>query len=213
MIDSTLENMETTYDITKSAGDTVSDILLDVALNVSAYIYYDENGRLIMRPIDNDIHKSIAYTFSKDEYNYLEATKEYRLSEIYNSVVVIGENVKNSETPIVYEAINNDLADPNSVPNTGFKKVKQITEYTKGITTMEAAMERANYELKLVKGRSSAVEITCLALYHLDVDQAVILEDDRLNSNNERFIINSIDLPIGVDIASSIELIKASTIE
>lgn len=213
LIDSTLENQKTTYDITKSAGDTISDVLLEVALNVSAYAYYDENGRFVMKPIENDIHKAIAYSFSRNEYNYLEATKSYNLSEVYNSVVVIGDNIKNSETPIVYEAINNDLSDPNSVPNTGLKKVKQITEYTKGIDTMEKAMERANYELKLCKNVGSSVEISCLALYHLDVDQAVILEDDRLNADGEKFIINSIELPIGVDVESSIELYKASELE
>lgn len=213
LIDSSLENVQTTYEITASAGDTISDILLEVALNVSAYAYYDENGRFVMKPIENDIHKAVAYAFSRDEYNYLEGQKTYNLSEVYNSVVVIGDNIKNSETPIVYEAINNDLSDPNSVPNTGFKKVKQITEYTKGINTLEKAMERANYELKLCKNVSSSVEISTLALYHLDVDQVVTLEDGRLNSSAERFVINSIELPIGVDIESSIELVKASELE
>ena len=74
-------------------------------------------------------------------------------------------------------------------------------------------MERANYELKLCKNVSSSVEISTLALYHLDVDQVVTLEDDRLNSSAERFVINSIELPIGVDIESSIELVKASELE
>lgn len=208
-IDKALENMTTTYDITKSAGETVSDIFLEVALNVSAYIYYDENGRLQMYPVDNDMFKSSAYNFSRNEYNYLSGTKQYKLSEIYNSVLVIGENIKDTETPIIYEALNNDLSDPNSIPNVGFKKVKKITEYTKGIDTMQKAQERGNWELKKAKAKTSSVDISCLSLYHLDVNQIVTLEDSVLNDKSARYLINSIDLPIGVDVESTIELIQA----
>lgn len=208
-IDKVLEEMEITYNITKSAGETVSDIFLEVALNVSAYIYYDENGRLQMYPVDNDMFKSSAYNFSRNEYNYLSGTKQYKLSEIYNSVLVIGENIKDTETPIVYEALNNDLSDPNSIPNVGFKKVKKITEYTKGIDTMQKAQERGNWELKKAKAKTSSVDISCLSLYHLDVNQIVTLEDSVLNDKSTRYLINSIDLPIGVDVESTIELIQA----
>jgi hypothetical protein len=208
------EDMEITYDITKSAGETISDVLLEVALNISAYIYYDENGRLNMYPSDDaDMYKAPAYSFSKDEYNYLNATKQYQLSEIYNSVLVVGENIQNSETPITYEALNNDLSDPNSIPNVGFKKVKMITEYVKGIDTLEKAQARANWELKKARAKLSNVDINCLALYHLDVNQIVELTDTYLNSQKERFLINSIELPIGVDIQSTINLAKAVEIE
>ena len=212
-IDKSIENMETTYDITKNAGETISDVLLEVALNISAYIYYDENGRLQIRPVDNDMFKPPSYVFSRDEYNYLGGTKKYQLSEIYNSVLVIGENVKNSNTPIVYEALNNDLTDPNSIPNVGFKKIKKITEYTKGIDTQEKAEDRGNWELKKVKAKISSVDINCLSLYHLDVNQIVVLTDLYLNSKDERFLINSIDLPIGTDVQSTISLVKAVDIE
>ena len=213
MIDKSIEDMETTYDITKSAGETVSDIFLEVALNISAYIFYDENGRLNIYPVENDMFKAPAYTFSRNEYNYLSGSKQYQLSEIYNSVLIIGENIKNTNTPIIYEAINNDLSDPNSVPNVGFKKIKMITEYTKGIDTEEKAKERGNWELKKVKAKMSNVDINCLSLYHLDVNQIVVLSDYYLNSTDERFLINSIDLPIGVDVQSTINLVKAVEIE
>ena len=175
--------------------------------------FYDENGRLNIYPVENDMFKAPAYTFSRNEYNYLSGSKQYQLSEIYNSVLIIGENIKNTNTPIIYEAINNDLSDPNSVPNVGFKKIKMITEYTKGIDTEEKAKERGNWELKKVKAKMSNVDINCLSLYHLDVNQIVVLSDYYLNSTDERFLINSIDLPIGVDVQSTINLVKAVEIE
>lgn len=213
IIDSTVEHMTTTYDITKSAGETISDVLLEVALNISCYIYYDENGRLNIYPVEEDMYKSSAHDFTRDEYNYLNATKQYQLSAIYNSVLVIGENIQNTNTPIIYEAINNDLSDPNSVPNVGFKKVKLITDYTKGIDTEEKAIERANWELKKASAKNFNVDISCLSMYHLDVNQIVTLTDDNLDANKERYLINSIDIPIGTNIQSTINLAKAVNIE
>lgn len=207
-IDKDIADSEITYDITKNAGETISDILLEVAFNISAYIYYDENGRLQIHSVDDDVFKASSYTFSKNEYNYLGATRIYQLNKIYNSILVIGENIKDTNTPIIYEAKNNDLSDVNSIPNVGFKKTKKITEYTKGIDTIEKAQARANWELKKAKAKNSNIDITCLSLYHLDVNQIVTLNDATLNSNGERFIINSIDLPIGVDIQSTINLTK-----
>lgn len=209
IIDTFLEKQKITYDITKEAGETVSDILLEVALNVSAYIYYDANGRLNVYPVEDDRFKSAAHKFKTDEYNYLGGSKVYQINELYNSVLVIGENIKNSETPIIYEAVNNDLLDPNSVPNVGFKKVKKITEYTKGIDTEEKAKQRGNWELKKARAKYSSVEINSLALYHLDVNQIVELSDQHLKSENERFVIQSINYTIGTEIASTISLTKA----
>lgn len=213
VIDTFLENQKITYDITKEAGETVSDILLEVALNVSAYIFYDVNGRLNIYPVESDRFKAPAHKFTVDEYNYLGGTKSYQLSQIYNSVLVIGENIKNSETPIIYEAVNNDLTDPNSVPNVGFKKVKKITEYTKGIDTEEKAKERGNWELKKARAKYSSVEISCLALYHLDVNQIIELTDPYLNSESERFLIQDINFTIGTEIVSTMSVTKAIEIE
>jgi hypothetical protein len=214
IIDSTLKDTVTTYDITKEAGESVSDIFLEVALNISAYIYYDELGRLILKPVEYDDNKGSIYDFQKEDFNYLGGTKTYNHSAIYNSCLVVADNVNNINLlPIKAEAINNDLTDPNSVPNVGFKKTKMITEYTKGITTQQLAQDRVNWELKKVKGEQSSVTINCLPLYNLDVNQIITLTDNDLNANKERFLINNISMPIGTSGSASLDIIKSIVIE
>ena len=214
LIDVLLKNVTTTYDITKEAGASVADIFLEVALNISAYVYYDEIGRLVLKPVEYDDSKGSIYDFNRDDYNYLGATKTYSYSEIFNSVLVIADNTNNENLiPIKAEAINNDLTDPNSVPNVGFKKTKLVTDYTKGIITNQLAIERVNWELKKVKAKQSSVSITCLPLYSLDVNQIITLSDYKLSSDRERFLINSISMPIGTSSSSTLDIIKSIKIE
>lgn len=213
LIDEVLQSTTTTYDITKEAGASVSDIFLEIALNISAYIYYDEKGRLVLKPIEYDDYKGSIYNFTRSDYNYLGATKIYNYSAIYNSVLVIADNTNSEMPPIKAESINNDLTDPNSVPNVGFKKTLLITEYTKGITTETIAKERAEWELKKVKARQSSVSITCLPLYNLDVNQIITVSDNKLSSERERFLINSVSLPIGTSGEATLEVIKSVKIE
>ena len=53
-IDASVFNSLTTYDIIHSAGETIADVILEVAANLSCYAYYDENGVFTMRPFDYD---------------------------------------------------------------------------------------------------------------------------------------------------------------
>lgn len=209
LIDMSLEEVVTTYDITKEAGASVSDIFLEVALNISSYIYYDETGRLILKPVEYDDFKGSIYDFTREDYNYLGATKKYSYSEIYNSVLIIADNTNSDLPPIKAEVVNNDLLDPNSVPNVGFKKTKLITEYTKGITTETLANDRAFWELKKVKARQSSVSMNCLPLYNLDVNNIITISDNKLSSERERFLINSISIPIGTSGTATLDVIKS----
>lgn len=213
IIDESLELITTTYDITKEAGESVADIFLEVALNISAYIYYDEIGRLVLKPVEYDDFKGSIYNFTRDDYNYLGAAKKYSYSEIFNSVLVIADNTNTNFPPIKSEAINNDLTDPNSVPNVGFKKTKLITEYTKGITTQKLAQDRVAWELKKTKAKQSVVSMTCLPLYNLDVNQIITISDNKLSSDRERFLINSISMPIGTSGSAKIDVVKSVKID
>ncbi len=127
---------------------------------------------------------------------------------------MIADNTNNTtQLPIKAEAINNDLTDPNSVPNVGFKKVKLVTDYTKGIVTQKLAQDRVNWELKKVKAKQSSVSITCLPLYNLDVNNIITLSDFNLNAEREKFLINSISLPIGTSGTATLDIIKSIIME
>jgi hypothetical protein len=208
LISPLINNLQIPYTISKKIGDVIIDILKEICFCVSSYVFYDENGYLHVEPFINDYIKGSSYDYSTEEYNYLGGNKKYLFNEIYNSVVVIGENTQ-LNTPIIFEAINNDLSDINSYPNLGYKKTKLISEYIEGINTQQKAEDRGNWELSLAVRKQSSVDITSIPLFHLNEDDLITLTDDYLNSNKERFIINSFSRTIGTGGEMSINMTKA----
>lgn len=208
-IDETIYDFKLTYDIVKEVGSYASDILLDVALNANANIFYDVNGRLNVVPMEYDADKASIFDFKNNRINYIDGNKLFPNSEIYNYVFLIADNLQNDLAPIMAYAENNNPTDPNSIINLGTRKVKQITDYVKGIDTQTKAQERVNYELKLATAMQSAVTFNSLAIPHLDVNQVITITDPYLASDNERFLVMGLQYNVGSDFTMSVNATKA----
>lgn len=209
-IDSSVFNQTTTYDIIHSAGETVASVILEVAANLSCYAYYDENGVFTMRPFDYDETLSSVYDYTYKDINYLGATKVLPISKIYNSVLVVSDNMQNSYSPIVSMLDNNDVTDINSVINGATRKVYNVTDNIAGIYTQKQADERARYELKKVACMQSTISLTSLPLYHLRENEVVTITDPYLGCDKERFLISGINFSIGTDGSSTLDLVKTT---
>lgn len=210
MIDSKIYDKTITYDITKQAGETAADLILEIAYNLSCYVYYDQNGRLVFRPYEEDYIKYPVFSLTDNDFNLLGITKEISLSQIYNAVQVIADNTQNSDIPVVAEVINKDLSDPNSFPNYGIKKTYVVTDFTKGIDSIDLAVARARWELKKVKSKQSNVNVNVMSLYHIDVNDVVEISDLSTSDSKTRYLVTSISLPIGTNSESTIRLLKAN---
>lgn len=210
LIHQDLEDVEITYDITKGEGGTISDVFLDVALNMNCSMYYDEYGRFCAMPLDETNNRTVIHRFEPEDNVYIGASKTYNNEGIYNSVLVIGENAQNTETPVRYELVNEDRDDPNSVPNVGIKKVYKISDYTAGIDTEEKAMWRAIYELRNIKEKFYTASASFVDILYLDVDQLIELTDSEVASDGERYVITALTHNIGVDMNTSATVSKVS---
>ena len=167
-IDPQLENEVVTYDISKSAGIT-------------------------LRKIEDSRFLCVAHSFDASDFNYQSSTKKLSYSGIYNSVLVIGENIKDTKTEIRFELKNEDPSDPHSIQNSGVKKVYKVNDYLNGIDTEQKAIERAYYELDLIRKNYSSININCATLLHLNENDVIVLEDPTVGENaTARYIINSI---------------------
>lgn len=207
-IDDSIADFAMPYIITKEAGSTVSEILLEVVATVNAYIYYDVNGVCNIRAFEYDEDKGSLHHFYKDDMNFLNVSKTYGYDVLCNAVFVIADNLQNDKVPIYAEAINNDASDPNSVPNLGYKKYKPITEFVEGITTQSLADQRCRYELKLIASKQSQISISARPLYHMLENQIIEVTDEYISANVERFLINGFTLPISTDGTMTIQATK-----
>lgn len=209
-IDNSIFDAKTTYDIIHQAGETIADVVLEVAFNLSCYVYYDENGIFTMRPFLYDLERPSIYTFDYNGVNYLNAQKTINLGQVYNAVLLVAENMQNENVPIIGYIENNDASDENSILNGTIKKVYNVTEYINGIDSQKKADERVSYELKKVVSQQSVVSLNSLALYHFVENNIVIISDEYLNCYKERFLITSIDFNIGSEATMTLGLVKAS---
>jgi hypothetical protein len=208
VLDSYYSSQTTPYTIEKEIGGNIGDIIIELAGMVSANVYYDVEGRLnFLRDID-DAYKSSQWNYTTETFIYLGATREYKFNELYNAVMVVGDNV-NGEI-YDYTATDENLLSKTSVPNVGFKRTKIIQD--QNIYSNALAEERANYELKRVIALQSAISITSIPIYHLDTDEVITLTDYYLGLSEDRFLINgfTINLKTGsqmtLDIVNVVEL-------
>lgn len=209
-IDSSVFDAVTSYDIIHNAGQTVADVIKEVAANLSCYAYYDENGVFTMRPFDYDDVLAPVYNYTYNDINYSSASKTLPIESIYNSVLLVSDNLQNGMVPIIAMLDNNDPTDINSVINGATRKVYNITDNIAGIYNQKQADDRARYELKKVACMQSTISLTGIPLYHLRENEVVTITDPYLGSNNERYLINSISYGIGSDSSMSLGLVKTT---
>lgn len=208
-IDASVFDAQTTYDIVHEAGESVADVILEVAANLSCNVYYDENGVFTMTPFLYDIERPNIHHFNGDDINYISAKKTYQLDGVYNAVLIVSDNMQNDTTPIRSYLENNDLSDENSPLNGTPLKIYIPSDYLDGIDTQDKADARARYELKKVTAMQSIVSIEAKALYHFVENNVITITDPYLDCDNERFLINGISFDIGSNGGMSLDVVKA----
>lgn len=193
IIDSTVASQTLPYQIIKETGDTIGSILEELAFAFSCNVYYNENGQLVFeKDIPDNIKGSVhRFTVGVDETNYNGGSTRYRFNKVYNSCLVIGDNVKGAIA--TGKVSNNDLLSDTSIPNIGYERV--LVVYDDIIYNSTLATERAKYELKRASVVGNEGTLQSTPMYHLDVDRVISITDDRLNFVNKRTVINSINIP------------------
>ena len=192
VLDIAFASITTPYSIEKSAGDTMGDIIIELAEMVSANVYYNEHGQLVFEQDFKDNIKGSLYDFSTEEFNYGGSTITYKFNKVYNAVKVIGDNVNGATYTATVE--NNNLQSPTSIPNVKFMRIKVITDTN--IYSNALAQTRAEYELKRLTNLLNEISITSVPMYHLDVDKVITLTDSSQGLDRYRYLINSISIPL-----------------
>lgn len=177
--------------ISKSAGDTLGSILLDIATQLNAEIFYNSAGHLILAPIDDvslDVEKPLIYEYdtSKDEMSQLDFS--FNMNQIINRIIVIG----NTSLGGVFRAVaqNNDPSSPLCYQRIGYRTGNIIND--SNIYSDVLAQERANYELRqqLILKSSTSAQVLFNPL--LEVNNLITITDSFFNLNKERFLLQSI---------------------
>lgn len=191
--------------ITKETGDTVGSIILDLATQLNAEVFYDIEGHLNVIPINSvtdDQDKTIIYHFY-DELGGMEGLDlSFDLSGVINRVIVIG-STNNGETYRAV-AVNDNPGSPLCYQRIGYRTASPISD--SNITSQILAQERADYELrqKLIVKSSSTVTVR----YNpsLLVNNLITITDDFYGLNQVRFLVQGISLALDYSGAMSLTI-------
>jgi len=205
IIDASLVGLNTVYTMTYEAGNKLGDILIDLAQMYACSCYYNELGQLVISKDVDDTTKSSLWDFNTSEFSYMGGTNQFKWSELYTSIRVVGSNV--SGPTVSYKATNTNLLSPTSVNSLGFDRTFYYSKDT--ISTLQQATDLANYILKRKTAVQNSVQVNSIAMFHLNPDELITITDEKLGLNEERFLIDDYSLSLSTGGTLSINVIKS----
>lgn len=192
---SSFKGKKTQATISKSAGETYGSILLELATQLSAEIFYNSQGCLTLVPTNEtslDVDKPLLFDFAEENGDFSGLDFSFDMSSIVNKIIVIGSSVKGQVVSAT--AVNDDAASPLCYQKIGYRTGSIIND--SNITTEVLAQERAQYELRKQLILKSSTSISILFNPLLAVNNLIAITNEHFNLSHERFLIQSISCPL-----------------
>lgn len=183
---------KTPIKISLSPGDTIESLLSQIADILSAEIFYDATGTLVVVPIVevmSDGDKPVLYDY--DISNLQSENFSFDMSSFINCVQVVGGNINGHTCRAT--AQNDDPMSPLSISKIGRRT---LVVNDSNITTDIIAQERADYELRKVLVAKSTLSSGVFFNPLLSVNNLVTYTDKFFNLRRDRFLIQSISFSI-----------------
>ena len=210
--DTALINEVTQYSISKSANESYGDMLIELADMIACDIYYNENGNLCVQSGIKDIsqvNKPTLWTYKDTEYEYISGHINYDFTQVRNRVTVVGCNVNSSDGTYVATAENTN---PRSETRIDVIGIRNYYLEDNNIYTQALAQDRADYELNKLAIVQQTIDVESTFMIHLDVNNCIALEDSFFDYFDDRFVIQSISIPLSVNSTISIECTNIATL-
>lgn len=211
VFDSNLADFVTQYELSKSPNESLGSILIDLANMMAADVYYGVNGNLVVKSgleSISQINKPTLWAYSDNEYEYFENNITYDYTSCKNHITVVGAN-SNGDMIYVGEAINTNPQSPTRVSIIGTKRYYLEDS---NIYSTDLALQRAEYELNKLSILQNTINIKSSFMIHLDVNNCISITDDYFDYFDDRFLIQSINIPITLDSQIDIECTNIATL-
>jgi len=120
IFDESLTDVKTSVLIRKEVGDTKSSIIQDIATQMNASYYYNECGRLVFVPIQDELRdevKPVCWIYEPKNMDLIRIQNTYDMDSAVNMIKVIGDNM--GDTVSYALVVNNDPRSPICVGQIG----------------------------------------------------------------------------------------------
>ncbi len=198
------------YDISKSPSSYLSEMLIELADIIGCDIYYDADGRLHVDSGTIDFsysNRPSIWDFSDVLPEYMNPSITTNFAEFINTVKVVGNNT--NDKIYEYTAVNNNPESPTRVDLIGTKStyIESASVYN-----TDRAKNYAEYKLNMFSILQLAVTFSCTFLPHLDVNKVITITDSYYKYEKQRFVIQSITLPLSYDGVMSISACNVASL-
>ena len=193
--DRSYEGMKMPYTLSKDAGSTLGEMLLEIGTILNAEIYYNSQGNLCVININEttlDTQKAVLWDYSEENDDYFSSSANYDFENAVNEVHVVGDNIENE----IFSAMakNENSLSPLCIQRIG-RRIEYIND--SNIYTDDLAQQRANYELRKLGILNTTFNINVSFNPLLFVNNLITITDSYYGINRERFLIQSISYTIG----------------
>ena len=193
--DRAFKGLKMPYTLSKDAGNTLGEMLLEIGTILNAEVYYNSQGNLCFININEttlDVQKASLWDYSDEDRDYSNATANYDFENAVNEVHVVGDNINNE----IFSAMakNENPVSPLCIQRIG-RRIEYIND--SNIYSDDLAQQRANYELRKFGILKTTMNIQVSFNPLLFVNNLVTITDKYYNLTRERFLIQSISYTIG----------------
>lgn len=188
--------LKTPFTATIDKGQTYADVLLQFNTMLAGVIYYDTVGRLNVEPNETDLldkDKEILYKFDQNNSDILGKSQKFKFTEVFNDILCVGATTNGYLAK--GRATNNNIKSDLCVQRIGKKtKVYEDTNYySDGL-----CQDWANYLLRNNTILQTSLSLQTIPLYHLDVNKLITITNTKYHLKEEKFLINSLSIPLGL---------------
>lgn len=197
LTDGTVVNLvDAPYDFVSDDSGSIADVVLGLAEMLAAWVGYNQTGRLVVDPSQDDIAdqtKPVLWDFSTDEKQLIHVEYEVHSSELCNDLIVVGDTSDTGYTARA-RAQNLDISSDTCISRIGLKTKRLHAE---NYYSDDICAARAEWELKRSAVLPKTVNIECTQMFHIVENGIVtIRRDDKPGSPIERHVVQGFTRPI-----------------
>lgn len=203
VIDNNLWSQRMPYELSKAPASYLSDIFIELGNIMGADTYYDSDGHMRYDIGTEDMSysfKDSVWDFSDITPEYMSPSLQFTTTSVVNSVTIVGNN-SNTEEFWTYTAENHNPLSPVSIENIG---IKAYYEESTSVYDDSTVKDYAEYVLNQKSILQQAMSFSCPLIPHLDVNEIITITDSFYGFEEQRFIIQSITMPL--DASTSMQI-------
>lgn len=207
---STANLTDAPYDFLSAEDGTLADVMLGLAEMLAAWVGYNQAGRLVVDPSQDDIEdasKPILWAFNMNEKPLWSLSYSTPNTEVFNDVIVVGATSDTNATARG-RAQNRDQSSDTCISRIGLKttRLSMANYYSNDIC--EAYAE---WKLKRAAVAAKSVTINCQQMFHIVENQIVTVQrTDKPGSPVERHVVQGFSRPIGQKGGMSINAVSTA---